>query len=105
HLLGVHVADRAQDLPRRRAIEGCVIADRLQRAPVGLRADELGQSEVENLHPPVAQYEDVLRLQIAVNDSLLVSGGQAAGDLDRMLDRLSLAQRGLADLVAERPAL
>ena len=45
------------------------------------RRDELGQAEVEDLHEAVLGDHHVFRLQIAMDDSLLVRGGEAVGDL------------------------
>src|SRR5262249_41077098 len=47
---------------------------------------ELGQTEVEDLDPPVSRDEQVLGLQIAMDDPLLVRGGEALRDLDRVVD-------------------
>ena len=58
---------------------------------LGLR--ELGEPEIENLHAAVAGDEDVLRLQIAVDDPLLVRGGETVRDLDGVLDGLAHRQR------------
>src|SRR5215470_7108048 len=46
-----------------------------------VRLSEFGQTEVEYLHAAVTGDEDVFRLQIAMNDSFLVSCGEAVGDL------------------------
>ena len=42
---------------------------------------ELGKSEVENLYASIAGDEDILRLQIPMQDALVVGGRQAAGNL------------------------
>ena len=42
---------------------------------------QLGETEVEDLHAPVGRDEDVLRLQVAMDDALLVRGREAARDL------------------------
>src|SRR5262249_4243322 len=49
-----------------------------------------------------ARDEDVLGLQVAVHDSLLVRGAEAVSDLRRPLDRLTRCDRSTLDLVAER---
>jgi hypothetical protein len=51
------------------------------------------QAEVEDLDAPVAGDEEVLGLQVAVHDALLVRGGQPLGDLPSVLDRLLRGQR------------
>ena len=48
-------------------------------AIAGLR--QLGQAEVEDLDAPVPGDEQVLGLQVAVDDALVVGGGEPAGDL------------------------
>ena len=68
----------------------------------GLR--QLGEAEVEDLHPAVAGDEDVLGLQVAVDDALVVRGGEAAGDLDGVVDGLARRQRRGADARAQRLA-
>ncbi len=55
---------------------------------------ELGEAEVEDLHPAVVGDEDVLGLQVPVDDPLLVRGGEAVDDLEGVVDRL--ARRELA---------
>jgi hypothetical protein len=42
---------------------------------------ELGETEIENLHPTVVRYEEVLWLEIAMDDAFLVSGRQTMRDL------------------------
>jgi hypothetical protein len=52
-----------------------------------------GEAEVEDLHPPVRRDEQVLRLEVAVDDALVVRRRQAARHLGRVLDGLPLGQR------------
>jgi len=40
------------------------------------RSRQLGDAEVENLHAPVARDEQVVGLDVAVNDALVVRGGE-----------------------------
>ena len=47
--------------------------------------DQLGEAEVEDLGAAVGGDEDVLRLQVAVDDALLVRGRQALRDLARQV--------------------
>jgi hypothetical protein len=51
------------------------------------------QAEVQDLHAAIAGDEEVLRLEIAVDDPLLVRRGQAAGDLDCVVQGLAHGQR------------
>ena len=50
--------------------------------------DRLRQPEVEHLHVPVGRDLDVRRLQVAVDDPLLVRGFERLGDLPRDRERL-----------------
>ena len=79
NLLRRHVAERSQD-------DAWLGAGR-NRGEVGLTPHtrglgELRQAEVEDLHPAVGGDEEILGLQIAVNDPLLVRGGEAVRDAD-----------------------
>ena len=77
NLLRRHVSDRPEDgagcrVLRDRAIDG------------GGRSDGRGvlrQAEVENLQASVARHEQVLRLQVAMDDSFFVRGGKTMGNL------------------------
>ncbi len=83
-LLGAHVAGRAQDPALlRRVVGGGGLG--VDGGPGGPFGSEPGQAEVENLHPSVPRDEQVVRLEIAVDDALLVGRGQAEGDLDAQL--------------------
>jgi hypothetical protein len=66
---------------------------------------ELRQAEVEDLDPPLGGDEQVLGLEVAVDDPLLVRCGQAVRHLDRVVDRLADRQRARAKAIAERFAL
>ena len=102
HLLGRHVADRAQHGPGlgrgggRREAAGRLAA---------LEALELGEAEVEDLHAAVPGDEDVLGLEIAVDDAVVVGGRQAVGDLHRVLERLARGQGPVVEPLAQRLAL
>ncbi len=88
HLLRRHVADGSH--------HGAGLGLRRHRGRGSLRLlrpFDLRQPEVEDLHVPVREDEDVLRLEIAVNDALRVRGGQAPSDLQRDLDRLARRER------------
>ena len=68
------------------------------------RAIELRQTEVENLHALVARDEDVLRLQVAMDDALLVRGREAVGDLNARSRRPSRTGSATAQPLAKRLA-
>ena len=80
HLLGCHVTHGSEDHARLRAARRGGEVRALPRARV---LGELRETEVENLDAPVLRDEEVLGLEIAVDDALVVRGGKAAGDLDR----------------------
>ena len=105
YLLGRHVADRAQDRAGVRV--GSVLRQGLDVGPGPFlaRSPELRDSEVENLDQAILGEEQVLGLQVAVHDALLVGGGEAPCDLDGELHRLARAQRAAGHAVAEGLAL
>ena len=90
-LLGRHVADGAEhasDLGvRRRGLAA--------RSPPrhGVIAGQLRQSEVEDLDAVVRRDEQVLGLEIAMDDPLLVRRREPARDGDGIVDRLAHRQR------------
>ncbi len=100
-LLGGHVAERAHDdAGLRGGGRGWEIGG---LAPLfGVR--QLGEAEVEDLHPAVVGDEDVLGLQVPVDDSLLVRGGEAVDDLERVVDRLALREAAAREGRAQRLA-
>ena len=61
-----------------------------------------GEAEVEDLHAAVLRHEDVLGLDVAVNDPLLVRGGEAVGHLRRDTERPAHRKRPPAERRAER---
>jgi tetratricopeptide (TPR) repeat protein len=76
-----------------------------ERAHAGQRrlgVPQFCQTEIENLHAAVVGHDDVLRLEVAVDDSVLVRGGQAVGDLDSELDGLAEGYRTSAQGFANR---
>ena len=108
HLLGSHVADRAEEAAglrrRRRQRLGVLVGGGI--APRHARRHQLDQAEVEDLHQSVAREEDVLRLEVAVDDAALVRRGEAAGELPGVVDGLARRQRAvLAKARAQRLAL
>ena len=67
--------------------------------------DPLRQAEVEDLDVAVSRDEEVLGLQVPVDDALLVGGGEAPGDLERVVHGLLLGDRAGVELPAQRLAL
>jgi hypothetical protein len=84
HLLRGHVGHGAHDHARLRGAGHGRTCGGLPRW-----AQQLGQTEVENLDAAVAGDEEVLGFEVAVDDALLVGGGQARDHLDRQLDGLA----------------
>ena len=88
HLLRGHVADGAEDRVRRRCSPSTASpVARAGRGRVGLR--ELGETEVEDFDALVGGDEDVFRLQVAMDDALVVRGGKPAGELHRVRESLA----------------
>ena len=65
---------------------------------------QLGEAEVEDLDAAVLRDEEVLGLQVAVDDPLLVRRGEAVRDLQRVVDRLSRRQLPARERRAQRLA-
>jgi hypothetical protein len=86
HLFWRHVPRRAQHRPR---IGLALERRRLGRVGIRRRGHLTRETEVEDLHAAVAGDEDVRRLQIAMDDAAVVRGGESAGDLDAVIDRLA----------------
>src|SRR5581483_9972238 len=68
------------------------------------RGIHLRQTEVEDLQPAALRQKDVLRLQIAMDDSAIVRGGHAARDGGGVLDRAARRERAARDALAKRLA-
>ena len=98
-LLGGHVRDRAEDRAglRVRAERGHGLRLR--------RRHQLGDAEIEDLEPPVAGAEEVLRFEVAVDDALAVRGAEALRELQRELRCFLRRKRALPDAFRERHAL
>ena len=110
---GHHLIDHRSQRPDVRARIGLLAPDLLgghvghgahHRAGVGDPGliGELGEAEVDDLHPSVRSHHDVARLDVAVDDPPLVGGCEAAGDLLRDAGRLRNGQRAARDPVAQR---
>ena len=70
-----------------------------------LRGGDLArQAEIQDLHAAVGADEDVLRLQIAMRDALLVRRGQAERDLRGDLDRFARRHRLTGEPLTQRLA-
>ena len=80
---------------------GGVVGSALMPDRSRLDLRELGEPEVENLHAAISGDEDVLRLQIAMNDPLLVRRRQTTRDLHRILNRLAHRQRAGGEPLSE----
>jgi len=98
-LLGRHVAAGPED----RAGRGHVAGGHGGRL-LGVDAldERLGEPKVEDLHPPVAEQEQVLRLEVAVDDPLVVRRRQRLGDLGPVLHGLADRQAPVIQALAER---
>ena len=106
HLFRRHVADRSHEPPglgrRRRQRRLVFVSGSRIRQP---RRGQFGQAEVEDFYVAIAGDEKVLRLEIAMNDVALVRGGQSAGDLGGVIERLPRRHGALPDARAQRLAL
>ena len=94
HLLRGHVVQRAHHLPR----PG-------QREVAGVAAQQLGQAEVGDLHAALAVQQDVLRLDVAVDDALLVGVLQGVADLRHDPQRLLRLQVAVAQQLPQVDAV
>ncbi len=108
-LLGRHVVERSHDGARFRGPGGTPRQDgSRRRARLLFRGRRLllpGQAEVEDLHVPVLRDEEVLGLQVAVNDPLLVRRREALRDLGCVVDDEVSGDRARIEPVAECLAL
>ena len=75
--------------------------------PHGLRSalQHLGQSEVQDLHLPALGYEDIRRLDVAVENAFRVRGIQCVGNLDTGVEQGLGVQRPARDVVLEGLAI
>src|SRR5260370_38527654 len=70
-----------------------------------LSCKKLGQPKVEDLNAPILGNEDVVGLEVAMDEGMIVSRGKAPRDLDTVLDRLADWQRAAAQALAQGFAL
>ena len=92
----------SQGLFRRHVLdgpEGCTRARHL------LLSSQLGDPEVQDLHQAIPSYDDVGRLDVAVNDAGCVCLAQPLPDLNTQRHGLRLRDRSLLDSLLERLAL
>ena len=62
---------------------------------------EPGQPEVQDLHEPIARDHDVLGLQVAVDDAVLVRALECVPDLNQIRETLILRARLVAQRVSQ----
>jgi hypothetical protein len=63
---------------------------------------EFGQAEVENLHVAIATQHDVFRLDVSMDNSVMMRCGQRAADLNCDVQRLGKAQWPTFHTLAKR---
>src|SRR5437016_1819465 len=98
NLLRRHIAGRAHD----HAGIGSRGLSRRVAVAVLLGLHQLRETKVENLDAAVFGDEEVLRLEIAVNDALVVRGGQSMGDLDAVVDGFANRERAALQRMTQR---
>src|ERR1700731_3150652 len=100
YLLGGHVSGCAHH----RAWVGVDGLSRLIATGLGWPLRELGKTEIQNFDPAIFGDEQILWLQIAMNDALLMSYGQSMRDLNSCVNGFFHGQRAAIHLVAQRVA-
>jgi len=101
-LLGRHIGDGSHD--------AAVLGDGLGRAGgvvlvLGEVGPQLGEAEVEDLHPALGSEHHVLGLEVTVEDPVLVRGRHRVGEGDRDREEPVEGQPSLGDRARERLAL
>ena len=80
-----------------------IVGETVALAPVtSIGIQSLREPEVQHLHCAVGSQLDIRRLEIAVDDSALVSRFERLGDLARDRHRLVDGDRPLGDAIGER---
>ena len=100
HLFRGHVHRSANDRPNLNPAK----RHRFGRVARGLGAEQLRQSEVQDLDPAVPGDEQIGRLDIPMRDVMFVCRGETVGDLDRIIDHRPRRQRPRVHPLAERLA-
>jgi len=101
-LLGGHVLERPQDRPLGREVPALGGQRGDERAGAG--AVLLGKAEVHQLRPGLREHH-VPRLQVAMDDPLLVRPLERIGDLGRVAQHLLRRQRAALQALGQRLAL
>ena len=101
HLLRGHVARRAQHRAGIGSSQLGLFVGRRRDVSV----DQLRHAEIEQLDPLVAGQKDVLRLDVAVDHTLLVRGRERLRELGRPVGRLPRRDRVATEPLAQRLAL
>ncbi len=111
---GSAIEGRARDLFRRHVAERAEHDARTGeggRRRVRVRLDRVawgghgaGEAEVEQLDLTGGRHEDVFRLEVAMDDALVVRGRQSEGHLRAEIDDAPDRQAAVGELVAQRPA-
>ena len=103
HLLRRHVSCCAEGRPGLGA-ELCRTGRRLL-VRLFRRAAQLGESEIQNFDPPGPGDEQVLWLEVAMDNSLVVGGCQALKDLERVFGRLAHREQPAVHALAQGHSL
>ena len=96
-LLGRHVGDRAEHQPG----IGVGLGQRLAARVAAQRVDQLSQAEIDDLGMTIFRQHHVGRLEIAMDDPLVVGARQAFGHFRRDFERAAGRQMSAREHVAE----
>lgn len=105
HLLGRHVGEGADDRSGDRKRLGATCGGQVRRAGQLARRRLLGQTEIQNLGPPVTGDEEVGGFEVAMDDASGVRGLQRIGKLDCPAQQVGQGQRPAGDAFAQRGAI
>src|SRR5215468_7895387 len=64
--------------------------------------DQLCQPEIQNLDPVIIGDEEIVRFEVAMNDSLFVGGGESVSDLYCVLDCFTLGDWAIVESITQR---